>query len=350
MRIDAGLPPVLFTFGRGRGNHAARRFVSSSAAGGFSMSRPLTRRSLVAAASASAALAVSGGRPALAQAARRIVVASKLDTEGTMLGHMIAGTLEAKGATVERRLQLGPTQIMRAAILAKEIDIYPEYTGNGAFFFQAETDPAWHQGASAYARVKALDAQRNDLAWLQPAPANNSWAIAVRQDLAQEAKLATLDDLARHLRDGGELKLAASAEFVESPAALPSFQRAYGFQLKPEQLLVLAGGDTAVTMRAAAERLNGVNAAMVYGTDGAMSALDLVALADPNGAQIVYEPAPLVRGEVLRETPAIEEWLRPVFTSLTLGKLQALNARIVVGGRQPRDVARDHLRRLGIVG
>ena len=279
-----------------------------------------------------------------------VTVASKLDTEGAMLGQLILQVLEAHRVPVRARLQLGPTRIVRQAILSGEVDIYPEYTGNGAFFFQQEGDAAWHGQESGYARVRELDAQRHDLVWLRPAPANNSWAIALREDAAAAARLRTLEELAAYLGRGGAFKLAASAEFVESPAALPAFQRAYGFTLRPEQLLVLPGGDTAVTMRAAAEGLNGVNAAMVYGTDGAIPALSLRVLEDTKGAQIVYAPAPVVRGEVARRLPSLPEWLAPVFESLTLSRLQALNTRIVVEGRPVREVAREHLRSIGLGG
>src|ERR1700733_12970146 len=97
-----------------------------------------------------------------------IVVASKIDTEGALLGQLIAAVLEAKGLPVERRIQLGPTNILRAAILAGQIDIYPEYTGNGAFFFHREADPAWKDAAQGYAEVAALDKVRNHLVWLPP--------------------------------------------------------------------------------------------------------------------------------------------------------------------------------------
>ena len=53
---------------------------------------------------------------------------------------------------VERRIQLGPTNIVRAALLAGQIDLYPEYTGNGAFFFHRENDPAWKNAAQAMTR------------------------------------------------------------------------------------------------------------------------------------------------------------------------------------------------------
>ncbi|WP_426958182.1 glycine betaine ABC transporter substrate-binding protein OsmF [Muricoccus radiodurans] len=308
------------------------------------MSRPLPRRGVLAGALALPALA---GAARGQGAARPVTVSSKLDTESALLGQMISEVLEARGVTVRQRLQLGPTAIVRQAILAGEVDLYPEYTGNGAFFFQMEDDPAWKRADTAYAKVRDLDAQRNNLVWLRPAPANNTWAIAVRDDLFRSARLATLEDLARYLGGGGTFKLAASAEFVQSPAALPAFQRTYGFRLTPAQLLVVAGGDTAVTMRAAAERLNGVNAAMVYGTDGAISALNLRVLDDTKGAQIVYEPAPLVRREVSERLPELAAWLEPVFRSLEAEKLRELNARIVVEGRPVRDVAREHLRSIG---
>ena len=301
---------------------------------------PLWRRSI---AFLGAALASSA-----AASAERVAVASKIDTEGALLGHMILLALEAAGVPAANRLQLGPTRIVRAALLAGEVDIYPEYTGNGAFFFGMEDDPAWRSAASAYETAKRLDAARNGLVWLERAPANNTWAIAVRQDLAKDAKLESLEDLARYLKGGDStFKLAASAEFVESPAALPAFQKAYGFTLPPERLLVLAGGDTAVTMRAAAERLNGVNAAMVYGTDGAIQALELKVLADPKGAQIVYRPAPVVRQAVFNAHPKMGDWLKPVFDSLSLEVLQKLNAKVVVEGANPRDVAQAQLRNLG---
>ncbi|WP_419896771.1 glycine betaine ABC transporter substrate-binding protein OsmF [Roseomonas sp. USHLN139] len=293
------------------------------------------------------ALALAGAAPSQAQAqGQAVTVGSKLDTEGALLGEMIAQRLEAEGVTMNRRLQLGPTRIVRQALLAGELDLYPEYTGNGAFFFQMESDPAWHDPSAAAEKVRALDLERNKLVWLRPAAANNTWAIALRQDVAKQAGLTSLDGLAGHIAKGGAFKLAASAEFVEGPAALPAFQKTYGFTLPPERLLVLAGGDTAVTMRAAAEKLNGVNAAMVYGTDGAIQALDLVVLADPKGAQVVYQPAPVVRQVVAERLPKLGEWLDPLFASLSLEVLQKLNARIVVDGEALRAVAAAHLKGL----
>ena len=285
-----------------------------------------------------------------ARAQQSVVVASKMDTEGALLGNLIALVLESAGVPVETRLQLGSTAAVRAALLSGEVDIYPEYTGNGALFFSEEAGPAWRQPQAAYDRVKQLDAERHSLIWLARAPANNAWLIAVRGDVARPNRLATMEDFADHLREFPHgIKLAGSVEFANSPAALPAFERTYGFALPREQILTFPGGDTTATMRAAAERRDGVNASMVYGTDGGIAALDLVVMSDPKGAQIVYEPAPVVRTAVLERHPTIGPALSRVFASLSLARLQRLNAMVAVEGRSPREVAREYLRQESLV-
>ncbi len=272
-----------------------------------------------------------------------IVVGSKIDTEGSLLANTIILLLESNGFAVVDKSQFGPTNIVRSAILSGELDIYPEYTGNGAIFFP-DTDPAiWKDATKGYETVKQLDLQTNNIVWLTPAPANNTWAIAIPSTLQESAGLHTLDDLAAYVNSGGNFKLACSEEFVTSPAALPAFQQAYGFQLTAGQLLTLAGGNTAQTEQAAAQAIDGVNAAMAYGTDGSLSALGLVVLGDPRGAQPVYEPTPIIRGDVYAKYPEIGTILEPAFKSFTLEVLQTLNAKIALEGVQASDVAREYL-------
>lgn len=307
----------------------------------------MLKRLAVFAAAALVLAAAPLARPALA--AGPVVVGSKIDTEGALLGNIIAIALENAGIPVERKIQLGPTKIVRTALISGEIGIYPEYTGNAGFFFNIDSDPAWKNAAEAYAKAKQLDAEKNNLVWLKPAPANNTWAIAIRKDVAEANKLATLDDFGKWVSAGGKVKLAGSAEFVESAAALPAFEKAYSFKLNPDQLLVLSGGDTAATIKAAAEQTSGVNAAMAYGTDGALAALGLVVLTDTKGVQAVYEPAPVVRADVLKEYPKIETVLDPIFASLSLETLQSLNAKIAVDGEDPKTVATDYLKSKGFL-
>lgn len=283
------------------------------------------------------------------QAQAQVVVSSKIDTEGGVLGNIILAVLNANNIEATDRVQLGGTPVVRQAIIAGEIDIYPEYTGNAAFFFEKADDPLWKDAAKAYAEAKKLDYDANKIVWLTPSPANNTWAIALRKDVTEANKLATLSDFGKFVAGGGQVVLAASSEFVNSAAALPAFQTTYAFTLKPEQLITLSGGDTAATIAAAANQTNGANAAMVYGTDGGIAPSGLVVLADDKGVQPVYQPAPIIREAVLTKYPQIEGLLKPVFEKLDLVTLQDLNGRVQVGGEPAKAVAEDFLRKNGFL-
>jgi osmoprotectant transport system substrate-binding protein len=131
---------------------------------------------------------------ATAAQAADVVVGSKIDTEGGILGNVIVQVLESHGLTVQNRVGLGATPINRKALLAGEIDIYPEYTGNAAFFFNKADDSLWKDAAKGYAEAKKLDYDANKVVWLNPAPANNTWAIALRSEVAEANKLKSLSD------------------------------------------------------------------------------------------------------------------------------------------------------------
>lgn len=295
------------------------------------------------------ALALSIGTLAASAASAQVVVSSKIDTEGGVIGNIILEVLEDAGIETENRLQLGATPVVRKAITAGEIDIYPEYTGNAAFFFNRADEPVWNDAAKAYEMARDLDAEANDIVWLTPAPANNTWAVALRQDVAEENGIETFSDFGEWVSGGGTVKLVASSEFVNSEAALPAFQEAYGFELSSDQLIVLSGGDTAATIRAAAQGTNEANAAMVYGTDGAIQAAGLKVLEDDKNVQPVYQPTAIVRAPVLEEHPQIADLLKPVFEALTLETLQELNGRVQVEGQPAEAVARDFLAANGFI-
>jgi osmoprotectant transport system substrate-binding protein len=295
----------------------------------------LTRRGVLASALAAATGKALGAAP--------VVVGSKLDLEGGLIGQMMLLALARAGVPTVNRLQLGPTAILRQALLSGAVDLCVEYTGNAAFFFHQEDDPVWRDALAGFARAAALDYAANRLVWLQPAPADNSWVIAIPNALARDKRLRTLDEFAAFVRAGERVKLAASAEFVESAAGLPAFEAVYGFKLWASQLLVLSGGETTATMKAAADRISGVNAAMAYGTDGALNALDLYALADPRRAEPVYAPAPVIRAATLETYPQVRQALAPVFAGLDLETLRALNEKVAVEGEDAAVVARDYL-------
>jgi osmoprotectant transport system substrate-binding protein len=284
----------------------------------------------------------------VATAAAPVVVASKLSSESAMIGQMLRLVLEAHDIPTVDRSLLGATPVVRKALLAGEIDLYVEYTGNAGFFFNRTDDPAWKDLLAGYVLGAQLDRKAHGIVWLTPAPASNAWALAVRADAAREHGLATLSDFARWVREGGRVKLACSAEFANA-GTLKSLERTYGFHLQPSQKIVLAGGETSATIGAAAARTNGVNTAMVYGTDGGIAAAGLVLLADDRHDQPIYAPVPTIRASVLQRYPRIAELVRPVMESLDTATLQRLNARVQIDGESPESVAADYLRSRGLL-
>lgn len=285
----------------------------------------------------------------VSSASGTVTVGSKIDTEGGLLGQMIVMLLKENGLSVVDKTGLGATNVVRQAIIAGEIDIYPEYTGNGYYFFEDKDAEVWKDPEKSFERVSSLDLEKNGIIWLQPAPANNTWAIAIRKDLSLDKGISTLEDLAAYINSGGKFRIACSEEFATRPDALPAFETAYGFKLGKENLLILSGGNTAQTEQAASLGRDGVNAAMAYGTDGGISALNLVVLKDSLGVQPVYEPAPIIRKKVLEENPGIADILNPVFEGLDLVTLQTLNGKIAVEGQDPAQVAGDYLRSKGFI-
>lgn len=282
-------------------------------------------------------------KPASGESKGPITIGSKIDTEGELLASMIQIALEEEGFKVNDKSQTGTTDVVRKALLTGEIDIYPEYTGSGLIFFEGQDPATYKDPEQGYETVAKLDLEQNDVVWLEPARANNTWLIALKQDYAEENNLKTMSDFTQWVKDGKDVKIAGSDEFFNNPDAMPAFLSTYDFKLEDRQKLIFAGGNTAQTEKAVADGTDGVNFGMAYGTDGALADLGLTVLEDDKGAQLVYWPTPVIRKQALDENPEIRDILDPIFSSLTIEKLQELNARIQVNGEAADQVARDYL-------
>jgi osmoprotectant transport system substrate-binding protein len=293
-----------------------------------------------------AAFALAGALASPLEAA--VVVSSKLSSESAMLGEMIRLMLNADGIPTVDRTRIGATPVVRKALLAGEIDLYVEYTGNAGLFFNDATDPAWKDLMKGYELGARLDYAANRIVWLTPARASNAWALAVRRDVALAQHLETMSDFGRWVAAGGRVVLACSAEFANA-GTLRSLERAYGFTLRSDQLIVLAGGETSATIRAAAAGTNGTNTAMVYGTDGGIAAANLEVLEDDRHDQPVYAPVPVIREAVLKAHPRIAQIVKPLMDSFDRETLQQLNARVQVNGESDEAVALDYLRSRGFL-
>jgi osmoprotectant transport system substrate-binding protein len=284
-----------------------------------------------------------------------IRVGSKQFTEQIVLGQIILVALDDAGYTVEDRTNLGSTQVNRDALVNGEIDVYPEYTGTALYNYFNDVEwtnipsEAYGDRSLGYALVSSYDAAINDLVWLEPTPANNTYAFAVTNAFAEENNIYSALDLADYVNSGGEVYMATGDEFAQRPDGIPAFEEMYGFDLTEDQLLIIAGGTPAQTEQALNEGSNNVNMAMAYATDGALKAYNFVVLEDPLGAQPIYAPTAVIRGEVLRNNPEIAGILNPIFRSLDNVTLQTLNASVEVDGENPTDVATTWLAENGFI-
>jgi osmoprotectant transport system substrate-binding protein len=274
-----------------------------------------------------------------------VSVATMLDAEGNILGQMILLLLiDADIPTVDKT-SFGTPDILRSALENDEVDLVVDYTGSGQYYHPEDaTDPTiWNDPVKGYELTEKLDREKKDLLWLTPAPANNTESIAVRRDFATTNNLVTMADLAAYINAGNPFKLIAAAGFVENPMGLLGYEDAYGFKLTNDQLVILSSGNTAEMLVALSEGTDGINASLVYGTDGALDELNLVVLEDPEQVPPVYLPAPVIRKAILDEYPEIRALLKPVFESLTLETLQSLNAQVAYDGLSAQAVAKAYL-------
>ena len=278
-----------------------------------------------------------------------ITVASLIDSEGTILGNMILAILQKNGFATVDKLKIGTPDIQRKAIIADEVDIIIDYTGSGQYYGAVADVSVWSDPQKGYEATRDFDLKTNNLYWLSPAPANNTEVIALNRAFAEKNKIADMHDFATYVNGGGNIKLICSASFAENELGLVGYEKAYGFTLDKSQLIILNHGNTAEMLKALYAGTDGVNASLVYGTDGSINNLDMIALDDPIGVPPVYLPAPVVRGEIIKKYPEIEGMFTAVFDTLTKETLQTLNAKVTFGGEDPKKVAEDYLKEKGFI-
>lgn len=299
-------------------------------------------------------LSLSGCQPASTGSAadkEPVAVATMLDSEGSVLGRMILSLLEQNGIKTEDKVNFGTPDILRQALENGEVDLVVDYTGSGQYYHPEDaTDPTvWQDPIKGYEFTAKLDKEKKNIHWLTPAPANNTEMIAIKREFAAENGITSMVDLTNYINSGKPFKLICASSFAENPMGLLGYEEAYGFKLKDDQLILLSSGNTAEMLKALYEGTDGVNASLVYGTDGALEKMNLVVVEDPEQVPPVYLPAPVVRGEVLEQYPEIQEILKPLFESLTLEVLQKLNAKVAYDGEDAKAVAEAYLRDNGFL-
>lgn len=288
----------------------------------------LSRRRLLTLAGAGMLAGCAGG----GNRGTSVSVGSKDFTEELILGEMYALLLERRGMQVQRKLNLGGTQVAMAALQRGDIDLYPEYTGT-ALITVLKQQPRG-DAASIYDTVKSAYAREYNLTWLKPAPMNDTQALATTQAVAKQYALRTLSDVSRAAPN---LRLGAIPEFTKREDGLPGLQRVYGgFRFKDVRLFDIG-------LKYAALLRGQVDVVVAFGTDGQIVADKLVIFQDDKHFWPTYNVAPVVRADALKRLPAIADALDALAPLLTDDAMRMLNYDVDGKKAEPADVARDFL-------
>ncbi|HYP40528.1 MAG TPA: glycine betaine ABC transporter substrate-binding protein [Chloroflexia bacterium] len=291
----------------------------------------------------SAVLAACDMGPAGQTNQRKVVVSSKNFTEAALVGEMYAQVLENAGIPIERKMNLGATDVAQAALekggAADGIDLYPEYNGTGQLAFlkcDPISDP--HQ---LYDTVKQGYADKFKLTWLERSPMNDTQAVITTQEVSDSKGIKTLQDLCDK---AGELTMIARAEFKDRADALPALQRIYG-GCEFKELKAVESGDLVF-----AALLNGqADVAASDSTAGPIAGNNLVLLEDPKGYGGPYNIAPVVRDDVLALYPNIATTLNGLSPKITTEEIARLNWEVDGKKREVVDVAKEFLTAQGLL-
>ncbi len=277
--------------------------------------------------------------PAAVPTGAPVKIGSKDFTEELLLGEMYAQILEANGITVERRLNLAGTQVAHEALVKGEIDVYPEYTGTGYLFILGiddnEKDPA-----KVYDKTTAEYKSKWNLVWLDPAPMNNTNAVAVTRAIAEQYNLKTMSDFCAAAPN---LRFAAVPDFEQRPDGLAGIKEVYG-ECDLKSLTVF---DPGLKYKAVTD--GQADAVVAFSTDGQIAGFDLVVMEDDKGLWPPYQVAPVVRGDVLDKNPKVRDALNQLASLITSDTIAALNWKVDGEKMEYTQVATDFLKEKGLV-
>ncbi len=276
-----------------------------------------------------------------------INVASKGFTEQVILGKIMVELLKDRGIPVKDRTSLGGTNVCREALEQGQIDVYMEYTGTAWLTFFKKKEVV-RDSMGLFDKVKAVDAQKG-LVWLAPAKFNNTYAIVMQADKADQMGIKTLSDWAAWAKKNpGKMSLASNAEFYSREDGFKGMMEYYGLTFGKEiPDANVKKMETPLCKKAV--RDNQVLSGMAFATDGEIQDYSQVVLVDDKNYFPIYNPAPVVRKAVLDENPQIKFTLNEIGPSLDTATMTRLNYRVNVNGEKPEAVAKSWLRGVGLI-
>jgi osmoprotectant transport system substrate-binding protein len=272
-------------------------------------------------------------------------VGSKEFTEQLILGQITLQVLENAGATVNDQIGLAGTVAARKALESGEIDMYWEYTGTGWITHLGHTDPIPGR-QKQYEAVAEEDLKKNNIEWLPPAPANNTYTMAVRSEAYDKLGVKKLSDFKQLVEENPEeATVCVGTEFSTRDDGLPGMEKAYGFQFPGENVVKIDEGQ----IYQETDQGQRCNFGEVFQTDGRIANLDLELIEDDKSFFPIYNPALNVSKQTLEENPQIEKLFAPISKKLTTKELQELNAKVDVEGQLEDQVAEEWLSKNGFI-
>ncbi|WP_019549014.1 glycine betaine ABC transporter substrate-binding protein [Streptomyces sulphureus] len=274
-----------------------------------------------------------------------LTVTSKEFTEQIVLGQIMGIAFKAAGAEVVDRTSIQGSIGAREAVRSGTADGMYEYTGTSWITYLGHTKPIVDPHKQ-WEAVRDEDA-REGLTWLPPSSLDNTYAIAVNEQVQKKYDVHTLSDMAKlEKEDPSAVTVCSENEFASREDGLRGMARAYGMKIPSSQVSKMSGG-VVYTQTAAG---TSCNFGEVFMTDGRIKALDLKLLEDDRKFFPNYNAAPEINTATLKRYPQIREVLAPVTKKLDNDVAQELNARVDVDGEDPHTVALDWMKEEGFIG
>ncbi|EMJ4648026.1 glycine betaine ABC transporter substrate-binding protein [Serratia marcescens] len=275
-----------------------------------------------------------------------LTLASKNFTEQRILSAITVQYLRAKGFQVQPKTNLA-TVITRNAMINKQIDMTWEYTGTSLIIFNHINKRMTPQ--ETYDTVKKLDAKLG-LVWLQPADMNNTYAFAMQRQRAEKEQIRTMSQLVAKVEQVRKTDpkhnwlLGLDLEFAGRSDGLKPMQALYDMPLDRPQIRQM---DPGLVYNAIRDGF--VDAGLVYTTDGRVKGFDLQVLDDDKGYFPSYAVTPVVRADVLQNTPGLEAALNTLSKQFNNQVITELNARVDIDYQTPQQVADAFLKQRGLI-
>ncbi|MDF3002376.1 MAG: ABC-type glycine betaine transport, periplasmic subunit [Bacillota bacterium] len=268
-----------------------------------------------------------------------IVIGSKDFGENIVLGEMFAQLIEKNtDLKVTRKLNMGGTFVCFEAIKKGDIDIYPEYTGTG-LTAQLKMDVVGDPD-EAYRIVSEEFDNQFGITWLSPLGFNNTYTLAVTNEIYEQYGIETYSDLAK-ISDN--LVFGAEHEFFDRQDGFDGLVAFYDMTFKGEPKKM----NTALKYQAIG---NGdMDVTDAFATDGPIKQYNLKVLEDDKGFFPPYYAAPIVRNETLVKHPELSELLDRLGGLLDDATMTELNYLIDVEGQEVEVVARNFLSDQGLI-